>query len=74
MLCRELNVNCQNAQPPCTNTKSPIEDFLGVVLPKLCPQVELKNNEIRKNQNKDILLRRPLSLGMCHNVEIYYSI
>jgi len=36
--------------------KHPTENFLATVLPKLCPQVELKNSEIRKNKNKDILL------------------
>jgi len=29
-------------------TTSPIEDFLTTILPKLCPQAELKNSEIRK--------------------------
>jgi len=51
MLYCELNINFQNVWPPWTNLKSPTEDFLATVLPKLCQQVELKNSEIGKTKN-----------------------
>jgi len=41
---------------PLHKHETPTEDFLATVLPKLCPQVVLNNNEIRKNENYDILL------------------
>jgi len=41
---------------PLHKHETPTEDFLSTVLPKLCPQVVLNNNEIGKNENYDILL------------------
>jgi len=49
MLCCELPINFQNAQPLCLNTKPAIEDFLATVCQNC---VSEWNQKIMKSENK----------------------